>query len=291
MDTKKTGVLTILAASVMWAVEPILTKVAARSTDFLQIATTRSAVSALVALVYVFITNRGDLRVERRYVPPILYIGLAGTAVADLLYVLSLTKISVINAVLLGHMQPVFIVLIGFFFLKEDRLTAFDYLGIALMVAAGLLVTTRTPANLSALRLGTAGDLLVLVATFVWATTAVVMRKYLRSLNAGVLVFYRFLTGAVVFGAYIAATGALKVKSVHQVLVGVVVGVGSVLYYEGLKRIKAAQVSALELSTPFFAAALAYFLLSESFTTMQVLGILLLVPGIHFLSRKEEAYF
>ncbi|MBN1504582.1 MAG: DMT family transporter, partial [Candidatus Eisenbacteria bacterium] len=135
------------------------------------------------------------------------------------------------------------------------------------------------------------GDLLVLAATFAWATTAVAMRKYLRDVNAGVLVFYRFLIGAAVFMAYLAATTRLTVASVHQVLVGVVVGVGSVLYYEGLKRIKAAQVSALELSTPFFAAALAYLLLSESFTVMQVLGIILLVPGIHLLSRKEEAYF
>ena len=291
MDTKKIGVLAILAASVMWAVEPILTKVAARSTDFLQIAATRSAVSALVALTYVFLTNRGDLRVPRRHAPQLVYIGVVGTVVADLLYVLSLTRIPVINAVLLGHMQPIFIVLIGFFFLKEDRLTLFDYLGILLMAVAGLLVTTKTPANLSALRLGSSGDLLVLVATFAWATTAVVMRKYLRGLNAGVLVFYRFMIGAVVFVTYISVTARLAVTSVHQVLVGVVVGVGSVLYYEGLKRIKAAQVSALELSTPFFAAALAYFLLEESFTAMQLLGIALLVPGIHFLSRKEEAYF
>lgn len=291
MDTKKIGVLAVLAASVMWAVEPILTKVAARSADFLQIAATRSAVSALVALAYVCVTNRGDLRVRRRHVPQLVYIGVVGTLVADLLYVFSLTKIPVINAVLLGHMQPIFIVLIGFFFLKEDRLTRFDYLGILLMAAAGLLVTTKTAANASALRLGSPGDLLVLAATFAWATTAVAMRKYLRDVNAGVLVFYRFLIGAAVFMAYLAATTRLTVASVHQVLVGVVVGVGSVLYYEGLKRIKAAQVSALELSTPFFAAALAYLLLSESFTVMQVLGIILLVPGIHLLSRKEEAYF
>ncbi len=291
MDTKRIGVLAILAASVMWAVEPILTKVAARNTDFLQIAATRSLVSALIAFGYVCLTNRARLSVPRRHVPQLVYIGVAGTVVADLLYVLSLTKIPVINAVLLGHMQPIFIVLIAFFFLREDRLSLFDYLGILMMVVAGLLVTTKTPSNLLALRLGSSGDLLVLVATFAWATTAVVMRKYLRELNAGVLVFYRFLIGAVVFVSYIVATSAVSVKSAYQVLVGVVVGVGSVLYYEGLKRIKAAQVSALELSTPFFAAALAYFLLGESFTAMQLVGIVLLVPGIQFLSRKEEAYF
>jgi drug/metabolite transporter (DMT)-like permease len=291
MDTKKIGVLAILAASVMWAIEPIFTKIAARSTDFLHIAAARSFVAALIALIYVLFSNRGNLAVPRHRVPQLLYIGVMGTIVADLLYVLSLTKIPVINAVLLGHMQPIFIVLIGFFFLREDKLTGFDYVGIVMMVVAGLLVTTKTQANLSALKLGSPGDLLVLVATFVWATTAVVMRKYLRDLNAGVLVFYRFLTGTVAFAAYILATSTLAVRSVHEILVGVAVGIGSVLYYEGLKRIKAAQVSALELSTPFFASALAFLLLAESFTPMQVVGLILLVPGIHFLSRKEEAYF
>jgi len=218
----------------MWAIEPILTKVAARSTDFLQITATRSIAAALIALVYVLFTNRGNLRVPRHQVPRLVYIGVMGTVLADLLYVLSLTKIPVINAVLLGHMQPIFIVLIGYFFLREDRLTVFDYLGILLMVVAGLLVTTKTPANLFVMRLGSSGDLLVLVATFAWATTAVVMRKYLRDLNAGVLVFYRFLIGAVVFVAYILVTTTLGVRSVHQILVGVVVGIGSVLYYEGL---------------------------------------------------------
>jgi len=291
MDIKKTGVLAILAASVMWAVEPIFTKLAARSTDFLQIATTRSIVVTIIALSYVLVTNRGNLRVSKRDLPKVVYLGIMGTVVADLLYVLSLTKIPVINAVLLGHMQPVFIVAIGFFLLREDKVTGFDYLGILCMIVAGLLVTTKTADNFLSLRLGSSGDLLVLVATFVWATTAIVMRKYLRGLNAGVLVFYRFAIGAAVFVVYLSVTSSLVITSIHQVLVGVVVGVGSILYYESLKRIKAAQVSALELSTPFFAAALSYFLLRESLTAMQILGILLLVPGIHFLSRKEEAYF
>ncbi len=291
MDTKKTGVLAVLAASVMWAIEPIFTKLAARSTDFLQIATTRSLVVAGIAIFYVLLTDRRSLSVPRKQWPKLLYIGVMGTVVADLLYVLSLTKIPVINAVLLGHMQPIFVVLIGFFLLKEDRLTRYDYLGILFMVVAGLMVTTKTTQNLLSLRLGSPGDLLVLGATFVWATTAIVMRKYLTGLNAGVLVFYRFLIGSVVFVSYVLFTSSIVVASVHQVLVGVVVGVGSILYYESLKRIKAAQVSALELSTPFFAAVLSFLLLREFLTAMQVLGVLILVPGIHFLSRKEEAYF
>ncbi len=46
-------------------------------------------------------------------------------------------------------------------------------------------------------------------------------------------------------------------------IVGIVMGLGIVAYYEGLKRLKAAQVSVLELTTPFFASAIAYLTLGR----------------------------
>jgi drug/metabolite transporter (DMT)-like permease len=335
LETKRIGVLTILCASILWAIEPVLAKLAYRNADFLQTSALRAIFVALTALPYAVITNRGSragdpvrrasrtfrggqsgtpgqsasgtqrdnpqrglwanlrrgLRVSRGQFPKLLYIAIAGTVVADLAYYFSLTRIPVINAVLIGHMQPIFIVLLGFIILREDRLTKFDYLGIFIMLVAGLLVTTKTMANLSMLKFGTSGDLFVLLATFAWATTAIVMRKYLRDMNAGVLVFYRFSIGAFIFVAYLLLTSAIRISNIYQILLGVLVGVGSILYYESLKRIKAAQVSALELSTPFFAAFLGFLVLKESITAMQVLGIALLFAGVHFLSRREEAYF
>ena len=81
---------------------------------------------------------------------------------------------------------------------------------------------------------------------------------------------------------------SLVFSSVYQVLVGVVVGVGTILYYEGLKRIKAAQVSAVELSTPFFAAILGFVVLGENIMVLQVVGMFLLFIGIYYLSKREE---
>ena len=84
---------------------------------------------------------------------------------------------------------------------------------------------------------------------------------------------------------------SLVLSNIYQILVGVVVGVGTILYYESMKRIKAAQVSAMELSTPFFAALLAFLVLREGVTVMQISGMVLLFVGVCFLSKKEEAYF
>ena len=46
-------------------------------------------------------------------------------------------------------------------------------------------------------------------------------------------------------------------------IVGIVMGLGIVAYYEGLKRLKAAQVFVLELTTSFFASAIAYLTLGR----------------------------
>ncbi len=291
MDSKKTAVLAILGASLMWSIEPIFAKLAYANSDFIQTSGIRAIVVAITALLYVVLTGKKNLKVRKSEIPKFVYIGIAGTVFADLLYFFALTKIPVINAVLIGHMQPIFIILIGFFILKEDKLTKFDYLGLLVMIVAGVLVTTKTAGNLSDMKFGTMGDIYVLMATVAWATTAIVMRKYLKGVNAGVITFYRYTIASMIFVAYLLLKSSLVVANMYQVLVGLVVCVGTILYYEGLKRIKAAQVSALELSTPFFAVVFAFLILGEVVTVMQISGIVLLVIGVFLISRKEEAYF
>ena len=291
MNAKRVGVFSVIGASLMWALEPIVAKLAYQNADFLQTSAIRAIVVALTAGLYVLFVKKGQFRVAKNQIPKLVYLGIAGTVIADLLYFFALTKIPVVNAVLIGHMQPIFIILIGYFVLKEEKLTRADYVGIIVMMAGGILVTTRTFKNLSLFQIGTMGDSLLLFATFGWATGAIVMRKYLKNLDAGVLTFYRFFIASIVFTIYLLSTSSIILSNMYQVLVGVLVGIGTILYYEGLKRIKAAQVSALELSTPFFAALFGFLILGEIVTMMQILGIIFLLIGVYFLSEKEEAFF
>lgn len=290
MKVKTIGMLATLGASIAWALEPIFAKLSYANADFLETSTVRAIFVALIALTYAFITNKGNLKVNKKQFSILVYIALAGTLFADLIYFFALTKIPVINAVLIGHMQPIFIVFMGFFCLKEDKLTKFDYAGIFFMIIAGLLVTTKTLTNLSMLRLGSVYDLVVLSATIAWATTGIVMRKYLKQMNAGVVTFYRFFIASIVLVIYLISTSSVLFSNIYQILVGVIVGVGYILYYEGLKRIKAAQSSALELSTPFFATLLGFYILGELVTVMQIFGILLLFVGVGFLFVREEVH-
>lgn len=282
------GILSVLGASIMWALEPIFAKLSFQTADVLNTFAARIFFSLTIITIYTLLKSPRTLKVGSEKIKWLIYLSLAATLFADFIYTYAFTKVMVINAVVIGHIQPIFIVILGYFFLKSDRLTKFDYLGIIFMITAGILVSTRTVENLKNLKFGTFGDLLVLSATFAWATTAITTRKYLKDLPAQVIAFYRFLFAGVGFFLYLMLNHGIKITSIYQILLGLVIGIGTILYYEGLKRIKAAQVSALELSTPFFATFLGYVILKERFTAEQFLGLLFLLAGIYFISKKEE---
>ena len=289
MKNKTVGLITILLASIMWAIEPIFVKLSYETSDFIQTNAIRAIFALLIAFIYILIKRKPkEMKISKKEVAPMIYIALVATLFADFMYVFSLSHVSVVNAVIIGHMQPVFIVLFGIFILKSDKLTYFDYIGILIMILSGILVTTGTLENLMNFKFGTIGDLFVLSAAIAWATTAIVTRKYVKHLNTGVLAFYRFSIAAVVLSIFLIVNNRFFIANYYQVAVGIIIGIGTILYYESLTRIKAAQTSALELSTPVFAAVLAYFMLSEVPTIMQFVGVGLLLLGLYFISRREE---
>ncbi|HLC60576.1 MAG TPA: DMT family transporter [Candidatus Nanoarchaeia archaeon] len=288
MNKKTLGVFSIIAASIVWAIEPILVKLSYVNSDFLHTSSVRAIFVAAIALIYVFMANKGNLRVNKKQLSALFYIAFAATVTAELLYFYAIAKIPIVNAVLVGHMQPIFIVLMSYVVLKDEKLTKFDYFGILFMIIAGLLVTTRTFVNLYSLKLGTFEDFLVLISAILWATTSIVMRKYLMEVNSGVITFYRYTISFIALTGYLILNSYFAISNIYQVMLGLIVGVGTILYYEGLKRLKAAQVGALELSTPFFAAILSFFILGEITTTMQIFGICLLFVGVFMLSRHEK---
>lgn len=287
MNKKIVGVSIVLAAAVMWALEPVVAKLAFQQQSGVLVTSTIRAIGvSIVALLYLFVRRPKSFKVKKADFTVLAYIALVGTVFADGLYLYSLTMIPVVNAVLLGHMQPLFVLLFGVLLLSKESLNKNDYIGIILLMIAAVFVTTQTLENALSLRFGTIGDLLVLCATIAWASTAVVMRKYLTGLHAGLITLYRFGIAGIVFGVLMLFFSD-GLFSVYALGVGFIVGIGTVLYYEGLKRLKAAQVSGLELTAPFFAAIISFIVLGEIVTLFQIVGMMLVLVGVWFIARHE----
>ncbi len=96
----------------MWAIEPIFLKLSYVNSDFIQTNSIRAIFALLVAFVYIVIKRKPkELKLAKKDVAPLIYIALVATLFADFMYVFSLTQVPVINAVIIGHMQPIFIIL------------------------------------------------------------------------------------------------------------------------------------------------------------------------------------
>lgn len=284
------GFLVILSASIIWAFEPVLAKFAYNSSaDFIEITASRSLFAALTAFFYYLIKSKSltSFALPNASFFKLFLIAIINVVFSDLLYFYAIKSIPVVNAVLIAHLQPLFIIFLGYFLLKNEKPQRYDYLGVIFMILAGLFVSTKNFANLLSLKIATFSDLLVLLATLGWAATTILTKKYLSHLDSGLITFYRFSFGFLFLLAFLHFQPVSIFSNIYQIILGFLTGVGYIFYYEGLKRLKAVQVSALELSSPFFAALIGFLFLQELITPFQSLGMLSLVFGIYFLAKKS----
>lgn len=78
MNVKSIGILAILGASIMWAIEPVFAKLSYTNSDFLQTSAIRAIFVALTASVYVLFTNKGSLKINKKQFPTLVYIAVVG---------------------------------------------------------------------------------------------------------------------------------------------------------------------------------------------------------------------
>ncbi|MCD6469669.1 DMT family transporter [Candidatus Bathyarchaeota archaeon] len=285
-NQKVLGLIFGISAGAMWAAETILGKVLLASLSFLQVAASETFFAMIVAVIYALF-NGELLRLKRFSLRDALFIGLVGSVLAPLAYFLGLSWTLAINAALLAHLQPIFVSILGFLFLNE-KIWRNDVVGGLMIGLAAVLITSRTFENLAALKFGNLGDAVVLLATLGWAIVTVPGKRLTKAVSSVVIVSFRFMFASAIFLPLSIALNQLAIESIYQVVLGIIAGLGYIFYYEGLKRIKTSQVALTELSSPFFTAVLAWFILGERLTLMQIAGAILLLTGLIVLARKEK---
>lgn len=292
MNKKNIGISLALGAAIMWGLEPIITKLAYASDSSLsQVVIARSIFATVITFIYCTFKNPGKenkiFKLTKTQLFSLFVVSTINVLFADTLYYLAIASIPVVNAVVIAHLQPILVILLGYFLLKHEGVNMNDYFGVLFMIIAGVFVSTRTFSNLMQFNIGSRGDLLVMFAMVGWASTTVIIKKYLIEIDSSIIAFYRFFIATLGLLIYLAFYPIGIFSSWYQILLGAIAGFGFIMFYEGLKNIKAVQASAIELSAPFFGVALSFLILRETITWFQGLGMLSLFLGVYFLARKE----
>ena len=286
MNTKRLGVALGLGAGLAWALEVLFVKFALQQSSIVKTVAYVLLFALMPPIIYAG-ARKKSFKLNKNQRLSILFIGIIGTSFTGLLYYFALTKTAAINVILLSQLQPFFIIAIGGLFLKE-KLHRYDYYAGIIIFVAVALVTSGNLGNLLAFRWGNIGDFIILIATLIWATAALVSKKYLMDLDTGVISFYRFGTAFILPFIWIFINKDLSMDTMFPIITGIIIGVGIIFYYESLKRLKTAQLAFVELSAPIFTAILAWFFLSELLTITQAIGIALLSVGVYLISKTSH---
>lgn len=253
----------------------------------------RAVITSLVLLPLVAL-GRPPLRsLARRDWAALLALSLLGTALPTLLYFVALGLMPASTTMLMYRIEPIFVILLSVVLLGQ-RVALRVWLLTAAAVACAYLIAVGQlqppPLDSSTTR----GVLLMLASTVLFAWATLLGKSLLEKTPPLVLVWLRFsLALPLLMALYgreaLAAAPQLAAQNWFWLfwMGGISSGLAYVFYYKGLQWSSPIIASVVTLLGPVVGVTLSVLLLNESFTAVQVIGIVGLLVTVYFLSTSD----
>ena len=258
----------------------------------------RVAVSAVVLAVVVAVLRLGALRIRREQLPMLLAYGLLAFCLVQTLYVLALSRLPVAVALLLEYLAPVLVVL-WVRVVRGSRLPHSTWLG-AVLALAGLAMVVQVWRGF---RLDGLGLLIGLGSACALASYFLLSERGLEEhdplglvawgavigvLPLALLGSWRFPFGALgtpvrVGGGTLPAWAPLLWLALVSTTLAYLAGVAA------LRHLPAPAVSVLSMIEVLVAAGVAWALLGESLTPVQLVGGAVLLAGVVVVQLRRPA--
>ncbi len=224
----------------------------------------------------------------------IALIGVLGVGCYNSFQYLAVQTSTAVNVTLIAASTPVFVLATGALFFGEATRRA-QWIGAGVSLAGVLTVLARgDPANLRALAF-VAGDLIMLAANLAWTLYTWLLRKHRPDLPFAPFLAAQMAFGIVAIAPFAVAEGALGAATIHwsPTVVAVMLYVAvlpSIVAYavwdHGVARVGAVVPVYFANLTPVFAGILSALVLGEAPHAYHLVGLLLIVVGIHLAGRR-----
>jgi len=155
----------------------------------------RFSLAAAVIFLWVLGTGR-RIGFSRTQLGPLLVLSLIFASQLSLFY-LGLSRTNASRGTLLANLQPFFTLFLAHFFIPGDQITRRKFFGILLGFSGVACVFMEKQGGDSGdLRIG---DLIILVATFLWAINAVYIKRVISRFEPYQIVMYQMIFSAPIF--------------------------------------------------------------------------------------------
>lgn len=250
------------------------------------------ATPALFLLLYFF---ERDLTVRRKDLPELALVGLVGITLYQILFMAAVKYATATNASLLLAASPIFTALCAHL-LGQEHLGRKGGLGSISALGGVILVllfgTSKLSLNVSDLN----GNLIGLLASFVWGIYPIISHRSLRKYSALKTLAYSALFGTI-FLLFIGMHGLLNISwlsiptaSYGSLLfsIGPVTIFGLVAWNYGFSKVGSNQVMMYMYAIPVVAMATAALILDERMHAMQLLGAVIIFLGIYLVRTDKN---
>ena len=303
---KFTGEILVISSAFFFATTGVLAKlIIAGGISPVRLTQIRTTGVFLALALFLLITNRQALKVTRQELPNLILMGIIGIAGVQAFYFFAVTRMPVSISLVIEFTAPIWIAIFIRFF-RHQIVKPMMWWGIGTALS-GLFLVTEIWQGLNLDGLGVLAafiDALCLAYYFLRLESTVKTRDGLSLL---VYVFgFAALTFAIIQPLWTFPTEIFTVQlSLEELspghfiigwqLIGILILFGSIAPYifitYGVKSIPAAQASVIAMLEPVIAGGIAWIVLSEALTPLQIIGGATVLVGIYLTERaRQEAH-
>jgi len=289
METETIGMIFVVIQILTGAVQPVFTKFIVGIINPLFAASMVSLIGCIIPLILLTRKDRLKVIFEKKNMKEILLIGFFGTVMTYSFFFFGAQLTSGINTAILMQAEPIYSIILGYFILRE-KITSKQILSTLLIVSGVLIVIYNGTISLNI------GDLLIVLTPLFYQISHVIAKKTMKRIGTYAVQGGRYLFGGLILLLLSSILNmnqfSLLMKPINLttiILLGLVVaGIGSLAWYEAIKRINLSKATAMIAPYSILSIILAWFVLSEFPSVYQISGLILVLIGMAILARIKS---
>jgi drug/metabolite transporter (DMT)-like permease len=285
----------LITAIVMWGASFIATKIAVQEVSPVTVVWLRFLIGIIILGCFAW-KQKELVLPERKDTLELLWLGFLGITLHQWLQSSGLVTSEASTTAWLVSTAPIFMVLLGWIFLKE-KLSWWTITGFLLATIGVLLVVTKGEVrSIFNGNFGADGDILILISAPNWALFSVLSRPVLKRFSAIKVTFYVLLFGWLLTSVqFLVGRHWIELNQLSTIgwasiaFLGVFCSALAYIFYnDGLKALTASKVGIFLYLEPLVATVIAAVVLSESIMVASMVGGGLILFGVWLVNHNSE---
>jgi len=285
---EKIGVAFALTGAAMWGIFPVLVNRGTQNIPPIMFAAITTLLAACGSFIYAAIKGKlHELKNKKSY-SSLLMVTLCIVIIPYILFFIGASKTSGINSSLLLLSEIIFTLL--FTPLIGEKTTSKKLIGATGVFIGAILILYNGTFSLNA------GDLLIIFSTATYPIGNFYAKKALNDVSPAIILLVRFFLGGffILFFALLVESQSNITQTILQnwqivLFTGLVLlGIGKVVWYEGLKRLDISKAISLSMTFPLFSLIVLIAFFNEIPSTYQWAGILVMTLGVYFSVKRQS---